>query len=302
MILVLAALTIQGTGVGALGSQTPSLPHLRLQEVSATTVPPAFTLVGVAVSRDGTIAGWSAENTLLLLEANHPPTLITPLSIVHPVGVTAGMAHVVSFVDSSKRQIVEVGQDGRTTSTRDLGQLPIALGAAVAVGDAWYVAGRGRIDSTRYHVFLASEPSLEVGRPLVVGSRRLPPYLTASDKALVLAFTDKPYEVVAYDLQTGASREFEHPELPDSVDGRKAIWRGLPAIPLDSGVVQTFADLTSNKRILVLYAFNGSVVRVTAINAPLGLVDGDPIQHHLVAARRTDRVELVVYEWAWGRD
>lgn len=76
-------------------------------------------------------------------------------------------------------------------------------------------------------------------------------------------------------------------------------WVGTGVFALDSGFVQVLADLASDRRHLVIYDSSGAFRRRRVIDVPFGILDTAPDRRQLLALRRTDRVEIVTYEWTW---
>jgi hypothetical protein len=83
--------------------------------------------------------------------------------------------------------------------------------------------------------------------------------------------------------------------LQDSLAG----WIGLGVLPLDTGYVLTVADPRSDERRIVLFDLEGRPVRTTSVRASWGAVAAIPKEHQLLAVRRTNVLELVVYKWRW---
>ena len=76
-------------------------------------------------------------------------------------------------------------------------------------------------------------------------------------------------------------------------------WVGTGVFALDSGFVQVLADLASDRRHLVFYDSSGAFRRRRVIDVPFGILDTAPDRRQLLALRRTDRVEILTYEWTW---
>lgn len=76
-------------------------------------------------------------------------------------------------------------------------------------------------------------------------------------------------------------------------------WVGTGVFALDSGFVQVLADLASDRRHLVIYDSSGAFQRRRVIDVPFGILDTAPNRRQLLALRRTDRVEILTYEWTW---
>lgn len=76
-------------------------------------------------------------------------------------------------------------------------------------------------------------------------------------------------------------------------------WIGTGVFALDTGFVQVLADLASDRRQLVFYDSSGAFKRRRVIDVPFGILDTAPDRRQLLALRRTDRVEILTYEWIW---
>ena len=68
---------------------------------------------------------------------------------------------------------------------------------------------------------------------------------------------------------------------------------------LDFGFVQILADLRSDRRHLLVYDAAGAFKRRRAIDVPFGILDTVPDRQELLAVRRTDRLEILTYQWSW---
>ena len=69
---------------------------------------------------------------------------------------------------------------------------------------------------------------------------------------------------------------------------------------LDSGFVQVLADLRSDRRHLLVYDSSGSFEPSNGRSTyPSGFSTRRPTCQQLLALRRTDRPEIVTYEWNW---
>lgn len=68
---------------------------------------------------------------------------------------------------------------------------------------------------------------------------------------------------------------------------------------LDEGFISVLADPRSDLRALVVFDRSGSRQRIATVSIPLGVLDTRPDSRLLLAVRRTDVIELVVYGWRW---
>jgi hypothetical protein len=65
------------------------------------------------------------------------------------------------------------------------------------------------------------------------------------------------------------------------------------------GYLQVLADMLSQKRILVVYGDKGNVLATRVLEAPIGLLDSREDLRQALMLRRSDRLELVTYQWHW---
>lgn len=79
-----------------------------------------------------------------------------------------------------------------------------------------------------------------------------------------------------------------------------ASWASLPVVPLGDGYLQTLADLATDRRLIVHYDSNGTVVSSIPVDVPIGLLLHADDPSRVLGARRTDVLEVVEYTYHWG--
>jgi hypothetical protein len=78
-----------------------------------------------------------------------------------------------------------------------------------------------------------------------------------------------------------------------------AFWVALTPVSLNDGFLQTFADLRSDRRILVRYDSEFRLAAHVVADVPLAFMTSIPNKRLLLVARNTGDLELVTYEWSW---
>ena len=135
-------------------------------------------------------------------------------------------------------------------------------------------------------------------------------HLAEGPAGAVLLMAAEPFELTTLDkdgrvsgvLRLGESARLRPLLMPDqrpAADSFPPNWRTLPPLALDSLLLLTIADLNSDRRMLVLAHPVDGVRRVTVIDVPLGTVAIDR-KSNVLAARRSDRLELIGYAWRWA--
>jgi hypothetical protein len=75
------------------------------------------------------------------------------------------------------------------------------------------------------------------------------------------------------------------------------LWNALPALSAANGViVQTVADLGSVQRKVLLRNAHGTAVRMTPVDAPIGVVGASPSGRLLLAVSRVPQPHAICYE------
>jgi hypothetical protein len=276
---------------------------LTLEARAAVTLPITYGVDGVVTGPDAEVALWSAEGELFRFAADgRERHRQLPLGL-HTAGV-ALEGEAVRLLD---------GWTGREYLL-DADTLPppsdsIALGVgetidrAVRLGGVWLIGIR-HAPSREYRVVSGGRVLFRSAAGTEV--RTTPRYhLTRSGEGVLLTNLIAPFDVLRLSA-TGAIDTLVR-EAASALTGRitpDALphWRALPAIELDCGLLLTLTDLTSDARLLLRFGVDGGLVRVVALDAPLGLIMRLPGERSLLAARRAGGLELVWYTWRWNDD
>ena len=253
---------------------------------SGRHVLPAHVVVrgGALSPRGDAILFWSGDTVWIASTRHAEVRAVCPERVRAPLGAAfvgapaAGRAPAIEIIDGGiegeeEPRLIRFA-DGQCRDTAWSGpdpSLPIARDASGWVSDfevpiAW---------SDSAVISVSSGP-----RGIIVSSRRFPfAWATAADG----------------DSRSAAGRV---PAGNESYYGNDP-WIGTGVFALDSGFVQVLADLASDRRDLVFYDSSGAFKRRQVIDVPFGILDTAPDRRQLLAIRRTDRVEILTYEWTW---
>ncbi|MYC87716.1 MAG: hypothetical protein F4X22_05690 [Gemmatimonadales bacterium] len=144
-----------------------------------------------------------------------------------------------------------------------------------------------------------SEPRTLTTSSRVVGGRFL--FLAAADADALVQFRDPPHTIwrIAVNGEVVASMQPDH--QPTGGEGHEPPpnWLALSAPYPGSGVIQVIADVTTDRRLLVIYDAGGDVLSHRLVSAPFGFVATASQASMIVALRTFEDSELSVYSWRW---
>lgn len=280
--------------------------HLRLVESEAWTVPETFPVSGVAASPRGEIVLWARTVAgLVVLDSALHRARNVPLPFSSgPVAASAGEGDALEVVVDDPPGVIYLDRSGAIDSTHAL-HIHGTLRAATKTSSGWWVVATDSIRGTslsRYPARRASEP--EVTSSLDSSFGLLSPLATG----VCVTEQHRPFRTRVYATDGRRAGDFGPPlALVDSLAGTvdqsearaRASWQSLPTLPLDSGYLQTLTDLTSDRRIVVVYEANGDGLSARMVRAPLGFSASEPERHVLVASRRSNYLEILQYRWRW---
>jgi hypothetical protein len=298
--LVLGTLLLSGS----LHSQDCGADRLALAESSALSLPATFGIQGWAADRRGAVALWSVGGEVLAIDAERALARIRLPDTLTPAGLALS-GDTLRFLDlaGGREYRLVAGRLMQTGRSAVLGP-GLLLEQAVLLDDQWVIAVREAETGALLVYRLGSRVRYRVPPAVDPGALRRV-QLSLADGTVLLTELMAPFRVVRLDPLTGHADTLA-PVLRHAVASlipadSLLFWRALPAVALDCAVLLTLSDLRSDRRLLARYDVAGRVVRVTPLEAPLGMVAalGD---ESLLAARRAGELELVWYSWRWVRD
>lgn len=287
-VLLPAAARAQGTA------------HLRLHEAFAYPFPDSLRIVSMVAREPDELLAWAPNQGAVLHVVHGTVTAVGAGHLRLPVGA-AFVDGGIEVVDAQRRGIVAFAADGAERGFRAI-DADGAVRNAVRTRAGWMVGLSSARDGYRV-LNLAGDSAREVARipaDTSVGAELREGQLASDGDAVLVTDTHAPFTTrrVPDDGTTAATLE---PGLPaDSVEGAK--WVPLPMLALGDGYVQVLADVTSDRRVLVLFDAAGRVLRQTRLAVPLAFVTTVPGLHLLVGSRAVGARELIGYRWEWERE
>ena len=284
---------------------------LRLKAVASYEVPRGFDLAG-GLSTQGGVIIWSyVRATLLELSPSGPHQILypanePPLAVVR--NPSDGNLRVLSGLNGRELTLDQSGallSEGRVRFDQQL-YLPRS---AVPMPDGWIIAARD-VEGTE-HIFCAGARfpfrtlltlnADSLGAPLPDSLAELRSGLGISrDSTLYVLMRWAPYPMWRIDNACSSSasvRRILHrlPIARAQNDSVQAV--ALPPVPMPDGrILITIAALRNDTRLLVVVDSDGAVVRSRHVDGALGFLQYDMLTDEVLAARRTDRLEVVKYK------
>jgi hypothetical protein len=229
-------------------------------------------------------------------------------TLIEPVGADFAVnSSNIEVVDASRFSIVVFAPNGALQAEYPL-PLTGVPESAVRIGYAWFIGQRSTDGGYRIDAVDGRHPTSSLS--ILRASRN--PRDSATSGTLMLSVVRgdllvtrlfAPFKSVRLTSRGDTVLVFESPPIGSQRQwlGRRstARWIGLPIIALDSGYLQTFSDVKSDRRLLVRYAADGRIRRITRLDAPIGVVAADPDHDLLFAVRTVGTAELVRYKWTW---
>lgn len=260
-----------------------------LIEVSTYPVPEGIDPVGITGSADGRIALWTGEEVFVI--AND--TLAPIAADAHQPFAVAAREYGWDVVDITRKAIFhystgnpEPQLTALVLESRPYSAARMSCGWVFQLWDA---------QTERGSLVLVNELG-NVGWSLDVSwaarhsrsSGLLLQLVGAGDQVTATAF-GFPFDVAVVDCSGDVHTFGPGPPLPAG-DG----WVGLGTVPIPDGFVTTHSDTRSDRRLVRRRDAQGRFLRDTSLDVPLGFAA--PLgSTSILALRRTDRVEIVVY-------
>jgi len=298
--VAIAALFAGASGTAAAQACGPGA--LALEARAVQPLPVTFGIEGALAGHADSLVLWSAEGEILTFSA---PGVLVQSKLpddMHPAGLAATPGGY-RFIDRhSGREFLLDGNGGLT----EVGRTPIAdwerVDGAVWRSGGWTLALRDAVQLD----FLVRRGADTLYRSARAATVKTIPrfHLSSAGDTLLLAEVGAPFTMLR--LEPGGQVDTLAPalggETPLIPADSLVRWRALPIVPIDCGLLVTLSDLTGDRRLLLRYALDGSLAKVTPLEAPLGLMTRVPGRESVLAARRAGSLELVWYDWRWIRE
>lgn len=284
-----------------------SLRLYEFTEVFSWPVPEDHSLAGAALGTGGAFVAVFEDRGYVAVVDGAQLRWFGDGILIHPVGAALVENNAfLEVIDAGLGQALRFTRDG-TLLDRWALHLPFDLTHAARAEGGWYVGGvaseGGKEAFAVWWIAADGTASLIYEEQLPAGpfGSRVEQHLsTAGSNALVTRVTPQ-YATLRIDSVGAVLREyspFSSPELQQllSQDSTR-LWVSLPAVDLGQELLQTIADVRSDRRVLVLFDRSGTVARYSELDVSWGALAARPSDRLLIAARRADRISVVGYSW-----
>ncbi|MEP6832354.1 MAG: hypothetical protein ABJB74_03125 [Gemmatimonas sp.] len=118
----------------------------------------------------------------------------------------------------------------------------------------------------------------------------------------ILAFRDPTLPAIIVDTTGRILKTFklnQHESVASAVRSDSSLWTTLTVIGVDDELLATLADFKSGTRMLIAFDSVGNFRRKTSFAGMVSLVASDEKQKRIVAVRRMNHSEVILYKWRW---
>lgn len=283
---------------------SPSANTLKLTEVEVRQIPASLALSGVH-ARGSTSVLWSSNPPSVIIQTRGRAIPVGEDRLLRPVAAAVlDNGNTIEVLDVLRRSIITYRASGLIVSEQSV-LLPFVPLTAARGSSGWFVAGLTAGDTVGV-AYVGNEPNavrfVRALPPRSDGRQRLGT-LEAMEPGVVYAEMASPFPVHIIGWESSVELR---PPLPDAVTvptgatADSAVWVALRAVPIDTVLLQTLADLRSTHRILRIFTRAGLELSVSELDAPIGVAGIDNESNRLFAVRRLNRQEVVFYNWKWG--
>jgi hypothetical protein len=300
--------------VGALccGSEiSPSTtPRLELIERYSIPLPISQMVSGVRTDARRRVIVWSTADAYVTVFDDGRARRLRGDSTwrVVTAEVANGGGVEVMFAEAKRALWVLFDSAGARVRSK-VADLPVMVSSGARVGATWYAAGGDASRALRLYRVSddgSAAPILRIPRD--AGGRDsgvAAVHLVNSGTDLVVVLARAPYviwRVSSIGDSTVITRPRDDPRIDSVLVGvHRSVWVALRGVAIDSGTVQTIADLASDNRVVFVLDRRGRILTVRRIVAPLGFVDSDVSARRICALRNVTIREIVCYGWKWIR-
>lgn len=286
------------------GSVQECIPgQLELQEAAARPVPSGFHVRQAAMAPDGSILVWGPQAVLLVVGRSGALDSIQ-LPSQTSVAAARWLPHgALTVLDRWSWSALVIDSSGHIVRRVRYPQLQDGRVTSVDASDEGWVVGvvdPGIRRFSIHHLTHGGEARLVATIAIPEQHRERPNLLVRRTASAVVVMTPAPpFHAWAVDDQGGVVpfeplRTSDLPTTQSAAPGGQ--WRALAALEVNCSFVVSLADLASDDRAFAVFARNGSLLRISRLVAPVGLIAASDARD-VIAFRRASRPEVVLYRW-----
>ena len=291
----------------ANGLSIASANSLELIESLAVPLPASDQVVGGKLLGPDSVAYWTTSSVRILTNKLRTRSTLCGGLLDSPRAVAHGNggAHV-EILD--KRGIV-VAHPGGHCVRRNLhgGGQSISSGTRTTSGWVWIQTdpngATSIVSESAAHSSALPDPFKIDDRDSTLNTL----LLSSSGEGFAITLSQHPFTWAVFLRDSMIGRGTLPPDILNSNSSQLAnprpfpppLWIATGLVDIGAGFLQVIADLRSDRRMLFLFNADGSFVRAMPLDFPFGVLDSDPDRRRILAIRRPDSLELVVYSWDW---
>ena len=269
---------------------------LELIEQRAIALPERVTVTQAELGDRGSILVWGPADAWMVREGALEPLCDSPVRNALAGHMTAE-DQVEMVLGSPGHGLLSSTPEGcRFTSFAS--RAPVLRAAAYAGGARLGVDDRGRILEIAFDgsIRAIDHHSMTVTQLAQAASDTLPVWMAPTSSGFIIGMRAPPF--VWLHASLGDEEVVVNPLQSDFV---RSIGAGVSTgvVQVDDHFVQVIADLQSTTRRLLLFGEDGELVREKRIEVPFGVLDVNTQTQTMLVLRRSDHLEVVVYEYSW---
>lgn len=293
------------SGVAACDSHGETVEELRLEEVRAVALPTDLDITGAALAANGALVAWSQSQGVVVANKGAGWFLVCAHRAIEPIAAAFRPDGGLEIVDGHGTILEGTGDQCSAGARLPAGAV---ISSAVLADSTWILSLRTSNASSAL-VKLAKDGRVEPipgadaadapnSDPLAIVLRAGHGFVTQGSLHPPFAWRIVMVSAAPDGERSPRPHGLVRPSL-DEASGKDLL--GLGVHMLDRGYLQVLADPRSDNRLLIRYDAAGRQVATRSLALPFGVIATTVAQRRLLAVRRTDRTELVVYEWAWHK-
>jgi hypothetical protein len=297
---LLLALLLSGGPIGCRGEATAhNLPPLRLEVAKRHVLPDTFAFAGATIGPDASLLAWSFNQPYVIrLEANGNQSVLKCPASQLPIGAVHRSDGTVEILDAALRALCRLKGDAAVPQL-----VPISIDGdvinAVPAGDEWVAVVRVNQPAGIRVVAIGGNGDSRI--ILSVAGDSLAAALSHSDGEAVVTFRDPERGIILARLSDSTNRRIK----PVSTDWRRAHldsvsagpWVALPALHVRGELLQTLADVTTDKRVVLVVDSTGKIARHSRLQGLIGFVAAETRQRLVAALHILNVTEVILYQW-----
>jgi hypothetical protein len=277
---------------------------LTLEEIGTVQMPDSFLVAGAAFGSSGATIVWASNSSAMLyFDRERGTRELHTRRVTRPVAVAFNSdSRRLQVVDAFTHSILTTDLEGRVIDAYILPRVRLITSAHPLRG-TWFLIARDDLDrELTLRVTLQPKPAidtLEVLEGVAAYLRRL----SGDDDIALISQVRFPFQLrlISASERMSANVQTQNPAVIAAAQNAddSSRWIAMPYLIIDSLLLHTRSDLTSDQRVPALLRRDGTIVRARAQSTPMAFIAASSSLRQVLAARRLNHLELVWYRWRW---